>query len=132
MMLDSKTEKMRSLFADKQLTAEELEEVVGGSNHDWADDSRFLNVLLRGRPGQCDRYGESDYVIPYHIDEVRAAWATVGVQARMPKKIDGTGNSIVSEPEYFIDGKRVRRVEAWEHAMKVVGKRLKRSDWYWD
>ena len=54
----NKTEKMRKLFADKALDTEEMENVAGGSYDQTADDSRFLNVLLRGHPAQCDRYGE--------------------------------------------------------------------------
>ena len=33
-----------------KLTDDDLEQVVGGNNME--QDSKFLNVLLRGRPGQ--------------------------------------------------------------------------------
>ncbi|MBR5909851.1 MAG: hypothetical protein IKZ66_07790, partial [Schwartzia sp.] len=54
----SKTEKMRKLFANKALSAEDMDDVAGGTTQELADDSRFLNVLLRGHPAQPDRYGE--------------------------------------------------------------------------
>ena len=44
------------LDKENKLTDDELEQVVGGDK-DLANDSRFLNVLLRGREGQCGRYG---------------------------------------------------------------------------
>ncbi len=40
---------------ENKLTDDELEQVTGGDA--MADDSRFLNVLLRGREGHCGRYG---------------------------------------------------------------------------
>ena len=40
---------------ENKLTDAELEQVVGGGY--IAEDSRFLNVLLQGREGQCGRYG---------------------------------------------------------------------------
>ena len=47
-MAESKTEKMRKLFADKQVSTEQLEDVAGGCTAQIAQDSRYLNVLLRG------------------------------------------------------------------------------------
>ena len=40
---------------ENKLTEDELEQVAGGDM--LANDSRFLNVLLRGCAGQCGRYG---------------------------------------------------------------------------
>jgi hypothetical protein len=123
----NKTEKMRQKFADKALDVEQLEEVAGGvvytgSAEKLADDSRFLNVLLRGRPGQCDRYG--DYFAKRSVPEIQRAWASVGVTMLTE------GNDV----GYYhqINGKTVSPEEAYNYAMKVVGKQLKPSDWYWD
>ena len=125
-MEDMQTKKMKGLFADKELSTEQLEEVVGGSFYEMADDSRFLNVLLRGRPGQCDRYGVDKCRVVYtRFDvnkEITDAWASVGVTAYL----DGLGN------KYYINGKKVTRDQAWAHAQKVVGKTLQKSDWYWE
>ena len=54
----SKLDKLRAKHADKMLTADELDNIAGGSAWELADDSQFLNVLLRGHPAQCDRWGE--------------------------------------------------------------------------
>ena len=80
-MAESKTEKMRKLFADKQVSTEQLEDVAGGCTAQIAQDSRYLNVLLRGHPDQCDRYGETRAM--YETEsigaEVTKAWAAVGI-----------------------------------------------------
>ena len=125
----SNTGKMRKLFAENALDVEQLDGVAGGGTCEMSDDSCFLNVLLRGRPGQCDRYGDwkSDpYSIGYEdrVEEVKAAWASVGVTADIQKGM--------LRNRYYINGKTVTRDQAWTHAQQVVGKTLKRSDWYWE
>ena len=126
-MAESKTEKMRKLFADKQVSAEQLEDVAGGTAHQTADDSRFLNVLLRGHPAQCDRYGEYKVEDDYTAckdrqEEIRQAWRAVGISWSC---YSGKSN------EYWKDCRKITREQAYEHAMNVMGKRLKKSDWYW-
>ena len=69
----NKTDKMRKLFANKVLDVEEMENVAGGSADQVADDSRFLNVLLRGHPAQCDRYGENKIEFDYASNDRRFA-----------------------------------------------------------
>ena len=125
----SKTEKMRKLFANKALDVEQMDDVAGGSYHELADDSRFLNVLLRGHPAQPDRHGERKLELDYanngsRYAEIRAAWKACGVNLK------SIGESM--ENRYYIDGRRVTQAEARSHAMNVMGKQLKRSDWYWD
>ena len=120
---ESTTDKMRKLFAENALDVEEMERIVGGAlEHSdcLADDSRFLNVLLRGRPGQCDRYG--DYMVGGKIPEIQQAWASVGVTMVYDSR----------SRYHQINGQRVSAEEAYNYAMKVVGKQLKPSDWYWD
>ena len=51
---------------ENKLTDADLEQVVGGGQLD--QDSRFLNVLLRGREGQCGRYGV--WTAKNHVDEI--------------------------------------------------------------
>ncbi|MBR5909849.1 MAG: hypothetical protein IKZ66_07780 [Schwartzia sp.] len=126
-MAESKTEKMRKLFADKQVSAEQLENVAGGTKDQIADDSRFLNILLLGHPAQCDRYGEKklNYDIannPSRYKEIRNAWAACGVEVTMHAD---SGN------EYRAGGKYLTQSEARDYAMKRMGRTLKHSDWYW-
>ena len=125
----SKTEKMRKLFADKALDVEQMDDVAGGTYQDIADDSRFLNVLLQGHPAQPDRHGETKLELAYDSDnapryaEIKNAWKAVGVDVKI--KDDDVGN------KYSINGQKVTREMAMNHAMKVMGKQLQRSDWYW-
>ena len=124
----NKTDKMRKLFANKALDVEEMENVAGGSADQTADDSRFLNVLLRGHPAQCDRYGEKKITLDYanndrRFAEIEAAWKVCGVEAKVKKSYAN---------HYYIDGFEVTQSQAMNHAMNVMGKKLKKSDWYWD
>ncbi len=114
-------------FANK-LDEKNLNMVAGGSAGETADDSRFLNVLLRGRNGQCDRYGEFRIRMQDHDHEIREAWASVGVEASIH-----SGNAFTSGSKnvYKINGTQVSRYDAMQYAMKVVGKQLKDSDWKW-
>ena len=128
-MADSKTDKMRKLFADKQVDAEQLEGVAGGSKYQVADDSRFLNVLLRGHPDQCDRYGETRAGSFYEGNqigrEVTKAWAAVGI----------TCNASIGAINSYKDaktGQSITRDQALALAQQRVGKTLKESDWYWE
>ena len=130
-MEEKQTDKMRELFADKELSTEQMEEVAGGNGAETANDSRFLNVLLRGRPGQPNRYGETRCEAMYECAsirrEVQAAWATVGIRMSVSKKCP-------YHNEYYdmTTGKEMGQYTAYERAMKRVGKTLKKSDWYWE
>ncbi len=126
------TDKMRKLFADKELSAAQMEEIVGGTKHENADDSRFLNVLLRGHPAQCDRYGETKcgptmYGSSEALPAIKRAWKAVGIDACLCYDDDDAPYN-----EYWLNGHRVSQEEARQHAMSVMGKKLKKSDWYWD
>ena len=129
-MAEKQTEKMKELFAEQELSTEQLEEVAGGNRFETSDDSCFLNVLLRGRPGQCDRYGETRCGSAYEGEsikrEVAAAWATVGIKFTVGKKYPYT-------PHYIDErgGRSIDRSTAYELAQQRVGKTLKKSDWYW-
>ena len=81
----------------------------------YSNDSRFLNVLLRGREGQCDRYGS--WTAGSHTGEIENAWASVGIT--------------ISHSCYFLDGKKITREMARQHAQDIVGKTLQKSDWDW-
>ena len=125
-MAESKTDKMRKLFADKQVSTEQLEAVAGGCTAQIAQDSRYLNVLLRGHPDQCDRYGETRAM--YETEsigaEVTKAWAAVGITYQ----INSRGLNTYYDAE---TGNVLSLVEAKRLAEKRVGKKLYYQDWYW-
>ena len=125
-MAESKTEKMRKLFADKQVSTEQLEAVAGGCTGQIAEDSRFLNVLLRGHPDQCDRYGETraSYETESIGAEVTKAWAAVGITYQ----INSRGLNTYYEAE---TGKPLSWLAAQRFAMQRMGKQLYYQDWYW-
>jgi len=108
---------------ENKLTNEELESVSGGLMKEIAEDSRFLNVLLRGRPEQCDRYGEWRIAWGDHDVEIAKAWAAVGVNVGFDR--DGDNGYCI------INGEAVTQEEARQYAMNFVGRHLKRSDWDW-
>ena len=107
-------------MANELLSDEVLDGVAGGYDFETADDSRFLNVLLAGRAGQCDRWGE--WKAASHTAEISQAWASVGVEFKHNGHKDN---------KYFINGNEVTREDAWAHAQQVVGRTLERTDWDW-
>ena len=127
----SKTEKMRKLFANKALDVEEMDDVAGGTTQELADDSRFLNVLLRGHPAQPDRYGEEkiNYDVANNssrIAEVKAAWAACGVTLK-----EASAGAFGKKNVYYYNGEEVTRAYAMQRAMYNIGNHLDKSDWYW-
>ncbi len=112
-MANEKMEKLENLKEtnkDNMLNEEELHEVDGGFNSlvygdgygGWANDSRFLNVLLGG--AVCDRYG--NFWVDFHVDEIKNAWRTVGVEIGTEEYRDYTG-SYESMVVYKIAGKKL-------------------------
>ena len=122
----SNTEKMQEKFADKEMSKEQLEAVAGGCTAQIAQDSRYLNVLLRGHPDQCDRYGETRAM--YETEsigaEVTKAWAAVGITYQ----INSRGLNTYYDAE---TGNVLSLVEAKRLAEQRVGKKLYYQDWYW-
>ena len=114
--------KLENMAMAKELTEKDLTKVAGGFPHkpnlhpvQYADDSRFLNVLLRGRPDQCDRYGS--WRASFNKDEINKAWESVGVT--------------ISNNRYMLNGKQISQSAAWDYAQQVVGTTLNESDWKW-
>ena len=116
------------MMATKKLSDNSLNFVSGGTMYETADDSRFLNVLLAGRPGQCDRYGAYRTWYGTHNKEIGAAWNSVGISAILHC---GDLFSEGSSNTYWLNGKRLTQEEARQHAMDVVGKHLTRAQWDW-
>ena len=109
---------------NKKLTMEEMEQVAGGTCIETADDSKFLNVLLRGRSGQCDRYGT--WTCVNHHPEIAKAWESVGIKIEFRE-----GKGYLGKNVYRLGNKQISRDEAWAHAEKTVGKHLQEKDWDW-
>ena len=110
-------------FADEILSAEELDNVAGGTCHEAADDSRFLNILNNS----TDRYGATRiYFTPGSSieEEIENGWAKVGIQA----KIAGGDNL---SNAYYLNGQEITQEQARQHAMKVTGHHMTESDWNW-
>jgi len=116
------------MTATKKLSENILSQVSGGTATETADDSRFLNVLLQGKPGQCDRYGTFRIRIQDHEVEIERAWKAAGVDATISSGdllFEGFPN------KYKVNGITVTQEQARQHAMKVIGRQLKVSDWNW-
>ena len=113
------------MMATKKISDEALNFVSGGDNNQTADDSRFLNVLLAGRPGQCDRYGATRIFFESHEKEIQNAWASIGVLAHLQ---DGW---TVLDNRYLVNGQWVDQEAARQYAMKVTGVYLTRAQWDW-
>ncbi len=105
----------------EKLSDEELEQVAGGlwDRHQLADDSRFLNVLLRGTDSQPERNNWA-MVTPGKIAD---AWSSVGIEIKE--------GSLFGGHSYHLDGKEISQSQAWAHAESVIGKNLERKDWDW-
>lgn len=116
------------LDKENKLNNEELEQVSGGYLYETSNDSKFLNVLLRGTGyHRCDRYGKTKIVWggsgPEPRQDIRNSWERLGITAIF--------HGAFEHNEYYLNGKRITRDEAWDYAEKVVGKHLERSDWDW-
>ena len=114
-------------FADEMLDDEELDMVAGGNDAEMANDSRFLNSLN----GSCDRYG-SDRIAwsaGAYNEEIRKAWATVGIEADVSFGMGGFGYS--NKYKRMDNGQSLTQAEARQYAMNRVGRQLKESDWNW-
>ena len=107
----------------EKLSDEELEQVSGGSLGETADDSRFLNVLMYGRAGQCDRYGKTRIAFSSAaVRDVKNAWAALGIEF---------SDATIGDNSYKLGNYYITRQMAWEHAEKVCGRHLERKDWDW-
>jgi len=116
------------MIATKKISDEALNFVSGGDAEETADDSRFLNVLLRGQPWHCDRLGEWTVRLGDYDDDIKGSWALVNVNAI----IHSGGLFTSGDPnEYYVNGQRVSQEQARQYAMNYMGKHLKRSDWDW-
>ncbi len=128
--MENKLDKLKAMKEDNTLSIDEMEAIAGGTTKQCADDSRFLNVLLRGHPAQPERVGEyriDNYTdSDYHaiMNSIRKGWNACGI---VLKRL-GNGETI---NEYYHDGTLVTQAQAREIAMKNMGIQLQESDWKW-
>jgi len=105
------------------MSDDELSMVAGGTKSETANDSRFLNRLN----GSCDRYGAYRVSAEASVchPEIKKAWKTVGIDARLHSVAYGYFNS------YYLNGRSITQQQAREHAMNVTGHHMTESDWNW-
>ena len=109
----NREENLKKINAElEKMSDEELDKVAGGTFHEVADDSHFLNSLN----GSCDRYGS--------VEETKKGWATVGITADL-------SNIAWEHNKYYLNGKQITQEEARQHAMKVTGHHMTEKDWKW-
>ena len=116
------------LDKENKLTNDELEQVSGGCLYEISNDSKFLNVLLRGTDyHRCDRYGKTRIALGADgyspAEDVNDSWSGLGI------KVSSCAG--FKHNKYYLNGKRITRDEAWDYAEKLVGKHLERKDWDW-
>ncbi len=128
-MASNKLDELRKNATDHMLDAKELDAVAGGNAVESSYDSRFLNVLLRGHPAQCDRWGEYKFKVSTdnhsRYEQLRTAWKACGI------RLDFVSNKKYNRYSSIATGEEVTRDEAWEIAMKNIGRHLNPSDWDW-
>ncbi len=126
-MGNAKMEQLKKMKADNTLDMESLDTVAGGDCYQMSDDTRFLNVLLRGRTGQPDRYGATKcWMCDDIADELKAAWKSVGIICE--PNSDMSGNNVY---KLAYTGGEISREQAWDYVQARVGKYLKKEDWDW-
>ncbi len=128
-MENAKMKKLKALNEDKALDLKDLDSVAGGTCYEMSDDSKFLNVLLRGRTGQPDRYGATkiwvaDTFSSGIANELKAAWESLGITYIPNSSTDGKCTYKLART-----GGEISREEAWDYVQARVGKYLQRSDW---
>ncbi len=118
-MENAKMKLLRELQQENILAPSELDEAAAGSCCQMADDSQFLNELLRGRPDRPDRYDAAKcFASDGDIQrELAAAWASVGIEAVLDHRREKNFSN-----RYLLNGVPITRSEARDHAQKVVGK----------
>ncbi len=105
--------KDEKLLQDELLSDDKLEQVAGGTYLQTAEDSFFLNKL---NPDFYYRTCTRDISrTPGYFYQTRIAeeWSKYGVKFKWH---DGE----IADNEYFIDGKKVSREDAYAHAKKIA------------
>ena len=107
-------------LANAAMSDEELDQVAGGTASEIADDSRFLNSLN----GSTDRYGSFRTFWGAGHEEIKNAWASLGIETDLDSSTGG-------DNKYYLNGQEITQEQARQHAMKVTGHYMTESDWKW-
>ena len=109
------------ILAIEMMSIEQLDQVAGGmwNRTQIANDSRFLNVLLRGNSNQPERHNW--YMVS--AVEMRKVWKSLGIEIKE--------GFLFGSHSYNLNGQKISQAQAWAHAEEVVGKHLERKDWDW-
>ena len=109
------------IFKETPLTAEQLDNVSGGTCIETANDTRFLNSLN----GSTDRFGAVKCFLSGRpiIKMVEDAWRKVGIIADV--YTGGNDNT------YKYNGKQISQEQARQIAMDVTGHHMTTKDWKW-
>lgn len=128
--MENKLDKLKAMKEDNTLSIDEMEAIAGGTTKQCADDSRFLNVLLRGHPAQPERFGEykldhaGNEAYREKLKSIEKGWQACGIELRFL----GRGQYV---NQYYYEGKLVTQGEARSIAMENMGIHLQESDWKW-
>ncbi len=96
-----------------KLSNDELKQVAGECDYEISNDSKFLNVLLRGTDyHRCDRYGKFKFFCGSSkrygpCEDIENSWRVLGIEM-VPYAVDHN--------EYWLNGKLLTRDEAWDYA----------------
>ena len=100
-------------IADEILSDEELDQVVGGTYLQTAQDSEFLNNY-----GLCGKYTRNDIAFDdgtSQEEDVKAGWAKAGVTMEYHNDY-----GLTIKNKYYINGNKVSREEAYAHVRSRV------------
>ena len=102
---------MMKLDKENKLTNEALEQVAGGNAGECALESEFFNDLGYNIPVMG--FLDMEFNWEEGSAKVKEGWAHFGVDCHIAKSVKN---------EYYINGKRVSRREAFKHAAYKAGK----------
>ena len=107
-------------LANAAMSDDELDNVAGGNCFEMSDDSKFLNSLN----GSTNRYRDLQILTEGHVQEIKKAWATVGIDCYLHP-------GCIGDNRYSLNGKQITQEQARQHAMEVTGHHMTESDWKW-
>ena len=100
--------KDEKILQDEILSDEQLENVVGGGANQTQGDSDFLNKLGYNHKSR-NSWGYIDHM------SVTRAWGVAGIACKAYYIGDDFDN------EYYLEGKKISRKDAFKHAMQKRG-----------
>ena len=107
----------KSKLAKAAMSDEELDNVAGGNSWETAGDSQFLNSLN----GSCKCYDKYS-VNSMARAKIKDAWAQVGIQADLSRSGSRSANN------YYLNGSRISREQAMQHAREFVANQNSQSE----